>query len=273
MEFDIYSIGESAFLEQVLNAVAMITGEDSFRDAVAIGMLLGVLLTAWQLLTGGGKGGVDISQIVVCLILYMCMFVPRATVVIEDAYTGAVRPVDNVPVGVAAVGSMLSSVGYGLTRLFEQGYAPVVPGITETQFADALKILNDVRRRAGEPKVFHAINVALGDGSMSNLQNGTAGGIDRFPSLLVQLHKGMQPQEHRPASGITRYDDESLDDRSPPVSFIHSPYSALHGHQQSVWDQYDLFGCLYAAGRADQRGLFDAYCQECHCGVRRHKAL
>ena len=180
MEFDIYSIGESAFLEQVLNAVAMITGEDSFRDAVAIGMLLGVLLTAWQLLTGGGKGGVDISQIVVCLILYMCMFVPRATVVIEDAYTGAVRPVDNVPVGVAAVGSMLSSVGYGLTRLFEQGYAPVVPGITETQFADALKILNDVRRRAGEPKVFHAINVALGDGSMSNLQNGTAGGSIDF---------------------------------------------------------------------------------------------
>ncbi|WP_434141363.1 conjugal transfer protein TraG N-terminal domain-containing protein (plasmid) [Pseudomonas luteola] len=180
MEFDIYSIGESAFLEQVLNAVAMITGEDSFRDAVAIGMLLGVLLTAWQLLTGGGKGGVDISQIVVCLILYMCMFVPRATVVIEDAYTGAVRPVDNVPVGVAAVGSMLSSVGYGLTRLFEQGYAPVVPGITETQFADALKILNDVRRRAGEPKVFQAINVALGDGSMSNLQNGTAGGSIDF---------------------------------------------------------------------------------------------
>jgi conjugal transfer mating pair stabilization protein TraG len=180
MEFDIYSIGESAFLEQVLNAVAMITGEDSFRDAVAIGMLLGVLLTAWQLLTGGGKGGVDFSQIVVCLILYMCMFVPRATIVIEDAYTGAVRPVDNVPVGVAAVGSMLSSVGYGLTRLFEQGYAPVVPGITETQFADALKILNDVRRRAGEPKVFQAINVALGDGSMSNLLNGTAGGSIDF---------------------------------------------------------------------------------------------
>lgn len=177
-EFDLYSIGDSAFLEQILNAVAMISGEDDFIQIVSIGMVLGMLVMGWQALTSGGKNGVDFQQPLVAVMIWMLFFAPKGTIVIEDAYTGAVRPVDNVPFMVALV-SLSSKFGYGLTRMTE-AFNPIVPGITETYFADALKSINDVRRKVSEPKVFQAINEALGDQSVANMQSGTSTGTVNF---------------------------------------------------------------------------------------------
>lgn len=177
-EFDLYSIGDSAFLEQILNAVAMISGEDDFIQIVSIGMVLGMLVMGWQALTSGGKNGVDFQQPLVAVMIWMLLFAPKGTIVIEDAYTGAVRPVDNVPLMVGLV-SLSSKFGYGLTRMAE-AFNPIVPGITETYFADALKSINDVRRKVSEPKVFQAINEALGDQSVANMQSGTSTGTVNF---------------------------------------------------------------------------------------------
>ena len=52
---------------------------------------------------------------------------------------GAVRVVDNVPIGPAAVGSALSNVGYGVTRLMEQAFS--TPAMTEKAIASRLNIL------------------------------------------------------------------------------------------------------------------------------------
>lgn len=177
-EFDLYSIGDSAFLEQILNAVAMISGEDDFIQIVSIGMVLGMLVMGWQALTSGGKNGVDFQQPLVAVMIWMLLFAPKGAIVIEDAYTGAVRPVDNVPLMVGLV-SLSSKFGYGLTRMAE-AFNPIVPGITETYFADALKSINDVRRKVSEPKVFQAINEALGDQSVANMQSGTSTGTVNF---------------------------------------------------------------------------------------------
>lgn len=177
-EFDLYSIGDSAFLEQILNAVAMISGEDDFIQIVSIGMVLGMLVMGWQALTSGGKNGVDFQQPLVAVMIWMLLFAPKGTIVIEDAYTGAVRPVDNVPLMVG-LASLSSKFGYGLTRMTE-AFNPIVPGITETYFADALKSINDVRRKVSEPKVFQAINEALGDQSVANMQSGTSTGTVNF---------------------------------------------------------------------------------------------
>ena len=54
--WEIYSIGDSAFLEQVLNAVAMITGTGDFTSMVRIGLLIGVLMVSVQALMQGGRG-------------------------------------------------------------------------------------------------------------------------------------------------------------------------------------------------------------------------
>lgn len=84
--FTIYSIGDSAFLEQILIAVSMITGTGDFEKMVSIGLLLGVLMIMIQSVFQGAKQ-INIQQILVGWLIYACFFGPNTTVTIEDAYT------------------------------------------------------------------------------------------------------------------------------------------------------------------------------------------
>jgi conjugal transfer mating pair stabilization protein TraG len=107
--WEIYSIGDSAYLAAILNAVAMISGTGDFRQLAGVGFLLGVLLVLFQGILQGGRG-IRFQNVLVAWLLYALMFGPTARVAIEDAYSGAVRVVDNVPLGPAAVGSLMSNV-------------------------------------------------------------------------------------------------------------------------------------------------------------------
>jgi len=141
----IYSIGDPAFLEQVLNAVAMLFGADSFVRFVGIGFLLGTLIIAFQGLLQGAQS-IRFQGLLVSFVLYSLLFVPKVSVTIEGAYSGSARVVDNVPLGPAVVGSAVSNLGYGLTRLFEQAFS--TPSMTEHGFADALQVMAMVRKTA-----------------------------------------------------------------------------------------------------------------------------
>jgi len=141
--WEIYSIGDSAYLAAILNAVAMITGTGDFRQLAGVGFLIGVLLVLFQGILQGGRG-IRFQNVLVAWLLYALMFGPTARVAIEDAYSGAVRVVDNVPLGPAAVGSLMSNVGYGVSRLFEQAFS--TPAMTDTGFADPLQTLMSVRK-------------------------------------------------------------------------------------------------------------------------------
>ncbi|AYB49930.1 conjugal transfer protein TraG (plasmid) [Candidatus Williamhamiltonella defendens] len=162
-EFSIHSIGDSAFLEQILIAVSMITGTGDFEKMVSIGLLLGVLMICIQSVFQGAKQ-INFQQVLLGWILYACFFGPNTTVTIEDAYTGQVRVVANVPIGVGFAGGVISNVGYTITHLFETGYGVIVPNVTESHFSETLKLLNDVRRRAYDTGVFTALNSANGGG-------------------------------------------------------------------------------------------------------------
>ncbi|EFB1672052.1 conjugal transfer protein TraG N-terminal domain-containing protein [Edwardsiella tarda] len=161
--FSIHSIGDSAFLEQILIAVSMITGTGDFEKMVSIGLLLGVLMICIQCVFQGAKQ-INLQQVLVGWILYACFFGPTTTVTIEDAYTGQVRVVANVPIGLGFAGGVISNVGYTITYLFETGYGVIVPNVTESHFSETLKLLNDVRRRAYDTGVFTALNAANGGG-------------------------------------------------------------------------------------------------------------
>lgn len=119
--WEIYSIGDSAFLEQVLNAVAMITGTGYCTSMVRIGLLIGVLMVSVLALMQGGRG-INFQHVLVSWLVFATMFGPSTRVSIEDAYTGQVRVGDNVPIGVAAAGSTISTVGFQITRLFETAF-------------------------------------------------------------------------------------------------------------------------------------------------------
>jgi conjugal transfer mating pair stabilization protein TraG len=141
--WEIYAIGDSAYLAAILNAVAMITGTGDFRQLAGLGFLIGVVLVLFQGILQGGQG-IRFQNVLVAWIIYALMFGPTARVAIEDAYSGAVRVVDNVPLGPAAIGSVMSNVGYGVTRLFEQAFS--TPAMTDYGFAEPLQTLLSVRK-------------------------------------------------------------------------------------------------------------------------------
>jgi conjugal transfer mating pair stabilization protein TraG len=143
--WEIYSIGDAAYLAAILNAVAAIAGTEDLKQLAAVGFLLGVLLVMFQAILSGGRV-LALQNLLVAWILYAGLFGPKASVAIEDAYSGAVVVVDNVPLGPAAVGSLLSTVGYQVTRLFETAFS--TPAMTEYGFADTLGTLLAVRRAA-----------------------------------------------------------------------------------------------------------------------------
>ncbi|WP_289245292.1 conjugal transfer protein TraG N-terminal domain-containing protein [uncultured Methylophaga sp.] len=163
MEFDIYSIGDSEFLEQVLIALAMIAGVDDFGAMVQVGMAVGVLSAIFSAIAKGGKE-IEFQHILLGYILWATMFVPTARVTIEDTYTGDIRVVDNVPIGPAAAGGIISLVGFKVTELFEVAYGPIVPKVTETEFAESLRIINRLRNKASNEAVWNSLNVAAGGG-------------------------------------------------------------------------------------------------------------
>lgn len=163
MEFTIYSIGDSEFLEQVLIALAMIGGYDDFGAMVQVGLAVGVFATVLSAIAKGGRS-IEFQHVLLGYIIWATMFVPTARVNIEDSYTGDIRVVDNVPMGPAAAGGIITLVGYKLTEMFEIAYNPIVPKVTETEFAESLKILTDIRNKSTQSSIWRSMNTDAGGG-------------------------------------------------------------------------------------------------------------
>lgn len=161
--FNIYSIGDAAFFEQILIALAMIVGTNDFSQAAAIGMLIGVIILSLQNVFNP-QAGLPYQQILVAWIIYAISFVPSTTVTIESAYDGEVRVVDNVPLGPAAVGALFSQLGYGLTSLYEQAFAATLPGaeVTSARFLDTLYIMNKLNHEMSGPSLSKALSKSSG---------------------------------------------------------------------------------------------------------------
>lgn len=146
--WEIYSIGDAAYLEMILNAVAMITGTGDFQVAIKIAFLLGVMVVLFQAITQGGRG-INFGALLIGWILFGLLYGSTARVSITDVYSGQVRTVANVPYGVAAVGSIISQVGYQLTRIFETVFS--TPAMTSTGFASSIQTLAKVRQGVVDP--------------------------------------------------------------------------------------------------------------------------
>lgn len=139
LEFSMYSIGSGRFLREVFNAVAMLTGTGDFIKAVAIAMLFSVIVVCLQAVLRGGRS-IAWEHVLLGFILFGICFGSPSRIIVEDVYTNDVYTVDNVPLGVAASGSMISKVGYGLTVLFETGFG-TANRVTDLPYLSSLKYL------------------------------------------------------------------------------------------------------------------------------------
>ena len=140
--YEIYSIGDAAFLYGVLQAIAALAQTDDYGDLAKIGLMLGVILAMGRAAMSGGTQ-FPAGQMLACLLLYMAFFGPTQSVAIVDVYTDEVRTVDHVPAGVALAGSQVSSFGYNVTQIMEQAFS--TPRMTEQGYGAALETLKRVR--------------------------------------------------------------------------------------------------------------------------------
>lgn len=165
MDYVIYTVGNAEFLSAIFNGVTMITTSDSFPTLISIGLMFGILYVCWESVFNATRT-FNIQHMLVAVLMYLVMFGPTRTVVIQDVYNvgGSDITVDNVPLGVAASGSIVSRIGYKLCVLIEQAYQPAnaVATVHEGGFAEPLRILNAFRAFDFGPKLFEAMNAEQG---------------------------------------------------------------------------------------------------------------
>ncbi|MEO1722326.1 MAG: conjugal transfer protein TraG N-terminal domain-containing protein, partial [Pseudomonadota bacterium] len=131
---------------------------NDYTGLLATVMLFGVLALAGQAILQAR--GIQFHHLLVVLIVWGVLFVPKTTVTMENVYTGQTRTVANVPLGIAFTGSLLSRIGYALTDMTETAFS--YPGITEDGFASALETWSILRRAASFPDTYAAASEAAG---------------------------------------------------------------------------------------------------------------
>lgn len=124
-------MGEYTLLADAFNGLAMIFNSGPIANMMKLAFLVGILVfgvraaffTKW-----------DATPLLAGLIGYLCMFGPKVTVSITDGYSGAVRIVANVPVGIAAPMGITSHTGRYFAYTFEQAFAVITP--TESYYTE-----------------------------------------------------------------------------------------------------------------------------------------
>lgn len=143
MAYEIVSIGDAEMLYSAFQGAAMIFGSNNLNKLVNAGFTLGLLLISFRYLT---NQEFPLRHAMVGIIMYSTMFIPKDTVVIEDVYTGEVRTVANVPIGIAVPMSVISTMGVRMTEMFETAFStPTEASLLQHGYLDALNTLIKLR--------------------------------------------------------------------------------------------------------------------------------
>lgn len=159
--FVIYTMGESGLFASALNGVAMLFNDTALYHGNGVGNLgfgaffgMMLLFTVW-LYNAAFKQQMDMRALLAPLIVYMVLTVPKTTVAIEDIYTGNVKAVANVPLGLALPASVASGISVVFTEIIEKAYQVVdnypngyMPKISEEGYVTPLKLINALRDSA-----------------------------------------------------------------------------------------------------------------------------
>lgn len=119
---DIYSIGDIDYLVTILNSIAAWAGTSNPGKLAAVGGMIGVFVICGQSIISGGKAP-QFQNFLVAIIFYWFLMGPGVGVTVNDVYSGNTQNVANVPLGVAVIGSVMSSVGYTITEQMEQMFS------------------------------------------------------------------------------------------------------------------------------------------------------
>lgn len=136
MTWTIYTLGDLALFQSVLNGVGMIfsvnAGLFSSSSGLGLGPVIGVSFlialvvvlasTMVSQATGGGAKN-NLASLLMLVIVMTLVVGPKQTVVLEDVYSGKVAVVPNIPLGVAAPAGFISAFTRGISGKFETAFS------------------------------------------------------------------------------------------------------------------------------------------------------
>lgn len=193
----IYAYGNVDALHGILNAIAMVMSANDFADMIRVAVIIGFISVAiLAMLPGNLQKGWNWFMTVA--VLSGVLLVPKANVSIEDKL-GLQPPVvvQNVPWGLALLGTVKSSIGSTLTQMFETAFQ-TVPGDlalpAELGYLEHGVLFGNRLVRASREAEFTAL-VAQSD-TLNYLRNcvfptlareANPGAFERSPNLLAEI--------------------------------------------------------------------------------------
>lgn len=207
MSYTIYTNADVGMMESLFSAIAawsssggVVSLGPTAGSAVVpyqlfvVGLAIGIITAMIQSMMRGGDK-IEIGPVMVSMVLFLVMFVPKTTVLVQSNQTGEMRAVANVPVGAAIPGWFFSSVGQHFASETETLFGmPSGTGVTDQGFGQTLQMYAELEKAQSTDRLFSVFNKVIGG---SNTEN-----IDTFASLKNYINdctlekiekKGMQP--------------------------------------------------------------------------------
>lgn len=157
--FTIYTLGDVNTFRQILNAVAMVFGSGILSSGTGIGagsaILAGLLVTLMLSLAAGALSFFGMGKqfnpgiVIVLLVIYVGMAVPKVSVQVEDLYTGTATTVDHIPVGLALPAALISTITKSVTEKLETAFSTTdgnYIAMTTQGFVNPLNLLLSMRQ-------------------------------------------------------------------------------------------------------------------------------
>lgn len=158
--FEIFSLGDTQTFAEVLNGVAMMFSNSPILKGngplqIGFGAFLGAMvLLCVMIYKAVFENRFELKTLLVPLVFYIILTVPKTTVVISDVYNiESPKVVDNVPIGLAIPASVISGITTVMTRYIEKAFY-VLPmdnvvrsptQLTQDGFLTPLQVLNAIR--------------------------------------------------------------------------------------------------------------------------------
>lgn len=127
--FEIYTYGGGTYLVQLFTSLGLLLGSNDFNTLARIAGLLGVIWIGLEAFGRRLNTQLDLMYFIRFALVYMALLVPKVDVAIVDRINPIVAGpvvVQNVPLGLGVLAHLTSTIGDGLTRMYETNIS--IPG-------------------------------------------------------------------------------------------------------------------------------------------------
>lgn len=146
MNFTIYTYGDYESLYNAINGIKIVFNNNVFLSYFAVSALLAIIIYAINTYTerlagANASQGQVVKKIILGLILYHLLVVPKVDIVIQDDYKNRIGVVNNVPAIIGLFGGITSGVTREIGNIIETGLGPVGGGLADIGYGAGFKML------------------------------------------------------------------------------------------------------------------------------------